>query len=388
MKQNAKQFRFSSGLKQLLLPLFSLVLALALGYLTMLLMGYDATKAYQSLWQGIFGSTNAIAESLVQTTPLIFTAVSYALAFKAGLINLGGEGQLYMGAVWGSVLGSRLSGLPTWLHWGVIFAAAFAGGAIWGAISGLLKVRFKASELITTIMLNYIALEWVSFCVTNLPFKDQTAGAAPRMPAVADNVKLSLLLPRTRLHSGFLLALLALLLYYLFMWRTTKGYELRVSGQNPNAALYAGMPVKTNAVLAFGLAGGMAGLGGIINILGLQYFLTEGFASGLGFSGVAVALLGNSQPLGILLAAFLFGALNAGGIRMQTAAAVPSAMISMIQGIIIFFAVSPYLFTWLWTRLRPDQSSRSQTLQAPPSSAAISLAIAPDQRKSEPEEKR
>ena len=363
--------------------MFSLVLALALGYLTMLLMGYDATKAYQSLWQGIFGSANAIAESLVQTTPLIFTAVSYALAFKAGLINL-----LYMGAVWGSVLGSRLSGLPTWLHWGVIFAAAFAGGAIWGAISGLLKVRFKASELITTIMLNYIALEWVSFCVTNLPFKDQTAGAAPRMPAVADNVKLSLLLPRTRLHSGFLLALLALLLYYLFMWRTTKGYELRVSGQNPNAALYAGMPVKTNAVLAFGLAGGMAGLGGIINILGLQYFLTEGFASGLGFSGVAVALLGNSQPLGILLAAFLFGALNAGGIRMQTAAAVPSAMISMIQGIIIFFAVSPYLFTWLWTRLRPDQSSRSQTLQAPPSSAAISLAIAPDQRKSEPEEKR
>ncbi|NJP41445.1 ABC transporter permease [Oscillospiraceae bacterium HV4-5-C5C] len=354
----------------------------------MLLMGYDAAKAYQSLWQGIFGSRNAIAESLVQTTPLIFTAISYALTYKAGLINLGGEGQLYIGAVWGSVLGSRLSGIPVWLHWILIFAAAFAGGAIWGAISGLLKVRFKASELITTIMLNYIALEWVSFCVTNLPFKDQTAGAAPRMPTVVDNVKLSLLLPKTRLHSGFILALLVLLIYYLFMWKTTKGFELRVNGQNPNAALYAGMPVKHNAVLAFALAGGTAGLGGIINILGLQYFLTEGFASGLGFSGVAVALLGNSQPLGILLAAFLFGALNAGGIRMQTAAAVPSAMISMIQGIIIFFAVSPYLLSWIGTQLISGRNRHNLSLQnqLPPESAQ--LAMTTDRGKSDPEKSR
>lgn len=354
------------AVKSMGLPVFSIIVALSIGALFMLVLDYNVGKAYSSLLSGIFGSVNSISESLIQATPLIFTAISYAVAFRSGLINLGGEGQLYMGAVFGSIVGSRFQGLPTFIHLALILLCGFIGGALWGFIAGALKVKFGASELITTIMLNYIALEFVSYCVTNVPFKDTTPGAAPRMPSILENLKLPILLPRTRLHVGILLALAAMLIYYLFMWKTTKGYELRVMGQNPDAGRYSGFKVKSNAVFAFSLAGGFAGLGGVVNIIGLQYFLTEGFASGFGFSGVAVALLGSCHPAGMLISAFLFGSLNAGGIRMQTVAQVPSAMMSMIQGLIILFAVSPYLFPWLRTQFMriPAFSGRKKSKSA------------------------
>ena len=210
----------------------------------------------------------------------------------------------------------------------------------------VLKMKFGASELITTIMLNYIALEFVSYCVTNPPFKDMTPGAAPRMPSVVDAVKLPIILPQTRLHFGIILALLAVVVYYIFMWKTTRGYEMRVIGMNPNAGRYSGMNIPVNSLLSMFIAGGFAGLGGTINIIGLQYFLTEGFSNNFGFSGVAVALLGGCHPLGIIVSGILFGALNAGGVKMQLLAKVPSASIYMIQGMIIIFAVSRELFIW------------------------------------------
>jgi len=341
------QKKMQQGFASLGFPLLSIFVALILGALIMMAMGYDVGKAYISLLNGAFGSRNSIGETLIQVTPLLFTALSYAIALRCGLINLGAEGQLYIGAICGSMVGAHISGLPAILHIIFILFTGFIGGALWGLIVGILKMRFGASELITTIMLNYIALEFVSYCVTNTPFKDMTKGAAPRMTSIIDNVKLPTILSGTRLHAGFILALIGVVAYYIFMWKTTKGYEMRVIGMNPNAGRYSGMNIKRNGLLSIFIAGGFAGLGGVIQIIGLTYFLTEGFAANVGFSGVAVALLGGCHPLGMIASAILFGALNAGGVKMQLLAGVPSASIYMIQGMIILFAVSRELFKWI-----------------------------------------
>lgn len=338
--------RLKDGARAVVFPALSILVALIIGAIIMAAMGYNVGKAYTSLLGGAFGSTNSFAETLVQATPLIFTATSYAIAFRCGLINLGAEGQLYIGAIAGSLVGAHLGFLPGFLHLPLVLLCGFLGGALCGLIVGVLKMRFGASELITTIMLNYIAMEFVSYCVTNPPFRDPTPGAAPRMTSVVDAVKLPGILPGTRLHAGILLAILAVIVYYFFMWKTTKGYQMRVIGMNPDAGRYSGMNLKSNALMAIFLAGGFAGLGGVINIVGLQFFLSEGFSNNFGFSGVAVALLGSCHPLGIVVSGVLFGALNAGGVKMQLLADVPVASIYMIQGMIILFAVSRELFLW------------------------------------------
>ncbi|MDL2293135.1 ABC transporter permease [Ruminococcaceae bacterium OttesenSCG-928-D13] len=334
------------GLRAVAFPLLSILVALLLGAIIMAVMGFNVGKAYGSLLNGAFGSLNSLSETMIQMVPLLFCALSYAIAYRCGLINLGAEGQLYAGAVCGSIVGAHLSGLPAIIHIPLCIIAGFIGGAVMGCIVGFLKMKFGASELITTIMLNYIVMEFVSFCVTNAPFKDMTPGAAPRMPIVQDSAKLPLIMSGTRLHLGILLALVGILVYYFFMWRTTRGYEMRVIGMNPNAGRYSGMNIRSNSILAMLIAGGFAGIGGTVQIIGLQYFLTEGFSNNFGFSGIAVALLGNTHPLGIAVSSVLFGALNAGGVKMQLLAEVPAAAIYMIQGMIILFAVSRELFRW------------------------------------------
>ena len=340
---NSKALQYA---KSVSFPAISVLGALLIGAVMITVMGYDAAFAYRSLWNGAFGNLHSFTETLVQTTPLLFTAVSYSIAYKCGLINLGAEGQLYMGAMFGAFVGARFEFLPGGLHILFVMMMGFAGGALWGLIAGALKMRFGASELITTIMLNYIAFEFLSFAVTNQPFRDMTPGAAPRMNVVVEAVRLPVLLPQTRIHMGLLVALLAIVCYYIFMWKTTKGYEMRVAGLNANAGRYAGMNISTNGLLAISLAGGVAGLGGVINVIGLQPFLTEGFSNNFGFSGVAVALLGGCHPIGILVAGIFFGALNAGGIRMQLMAQVPAAAIMIVQGMVIVFAVSREMFVY------------------------------------------
>ena len=182
------------------------------------------------------------------------------------MVNLGAEGQLYIGAILGSLAGSHIHGLPPVIHILFVLLCGFIGGALWGLIVAVLKMKFGASELITTIMLNYIALEFVSFCVTNPPFRDATPGAAPRMPSVVDAVKLPIILPQTRLHLGIIFALIAVLIYYVFMWKTTRGYEMRVIGMNPNAGRYSGMNIPVNSILSMFLAGGFAVLA-VLSIL-------------------------------------------------------------------------------------------------------------------------
>ncbi len=338
--------RVKKGLKSVGFPVLSVIVAFLLGAIFLAAMGYDVGLAYKSLFKGSFGDLNAFSETLIQVTPLLFCAISYAIAYRCGMINLGAEGQLTIGAITGSIVGAHLH-LPIVIHVIVTLAAGFLGGALYGLLVGVLKMKFGASELITTIMLNYIALEFASFCVNNAPFRDSTAGAAPRMTQVLETSILPRIFPSpSRVHLGIVLALIGVLIYYLFMWRTTRGYEMRVIGMNMNAGRYSGMNIRTNSILSMFLAGGFSGVGGIVQIIGLNYFFTDTFSANFGFSGIAVALLGNCHPAGMVASAVLFGALNAGGKKMEMLAQVPNASIYMIQGMIILFAVSRELFTW------------------------------------------
>ena len=336
--------KLKKGMNSIGFPVLSILVALVLGAIIMAVMGYDVAKAYSSLLKGAFGDARALAETMIQMVPLLFCALSYSVAYRCGLINLGAEGQLYAGAVVGAAIGGSVSGLPPVLHIALCLLGGFVGGAVLGTIVGALKMKFGASELITTIMLNYIMTEFVAWAVNNEPFRDSTPGAAPRMPTVLDSAKLPVILSGTRLHFGIVLAVLGIVVYYFFMWRTTRGYEMRVIGMNPNAGRYSGMNIPTNSILAMLIAGGYAGLGGVVQIIGLNFFVTEGFSANFGFSGIAVALLGSCHPLGMGVSSVLFGALNAGGSKMQLLANVPAASIYMIQGMIILFAVSRELF--------------------------------------------
>ncbi|MEW6621522.1 MAG: ABC transporter permease [Bacillota bacterium] len=322
----------------LLIPLISIVLSILIGGLIIMGMGINPILAYTSLLEGAIGSKNAIAETLVKTTPLILTGLCFAFAFRCGLINIGAEGQLYMGAFLSVVAGIYLVGLPGYIHIPLALFAGFLGGGLWGLLTGWLKVRFGANEIITTVMFNYLAIYWVSFLVSG-PLKEPP-GNFPHSAQVALTAQLPRILEGTRLHLGLLVALLAVLLYYIFLWRTSRGYEVRVVGQNLNAAKYAGMTPEINIMLIMFIAGGMGGLAGANEILGIQKRLLETLSPGYGFDGIAVALLGLNSPIGIVLGAVLFGMLRSGGNMMQMSAGVPIAIIYVVQAMVIIFVVS------------------------------------------------
>ena len=319
--------------KSFLLQLSAVICAFLLGAVILELIGISPWKAYTALFQGAFGSKNGLAETLVKATPLILTGLSYAYASKAGLVNIGAEGQLYMGGMAATLVGSHFTGLPMIVHLPFALAAGFLAGALWGVLAGWLKVTFKANEIITTVMLNYVAMLFISYLVTG-PMKNP-AGNMPESAAVLPSATLFRILSGTRLHLGFLVALGALLFYYFFIWKMKQGFEIRVVGYNREAARAAGMWPEKTLLLTMFLAGGMGGLAGTVEILGIQGRLLQGFSPGYGFDGVAVALVGMNHPAGIGLGAFLFGILRAGGNRMQLIAKVPVSVIYILQGLVI-----------------------------------------------------
>jgi general nucleoside transport system permease protein len=319
------------------IQIVSVLLALLIGGVVIQFIGVSPLTAYQALFRGALGSTNAISETLIKMVPLIFTGLSYAIAYKAGLINIGAEGQLYIGAIMATLAGTGFQGLPMILHLPLTLAAGFLGGGMWGLFVGWLKVRFGANEIITTVMLNYVAVFMVSFLVTG-PMK-APPGDLPQSRPILPSAVLIRFLPGTRLHLGIFLALAALVLYYIYVWRMKAGYELRVVGQNMEAARYAGMKPEKVMLMVMFLAGGMGGLAGTSEIIGVQGRLMQQFSPGYGFDGIAVALVGMNTPPGILLGAVLFGMLRAGGNMMQMVARVPLAVISIIQALVIIFVI-------------------------------------------------
>ena len=342
--------------------LLSFVLALLIGGVVIYSIGGDPITAFSALYRGSLGSLYAVSETMVKMVPLIFTALSYAFAYRAGLINIGAEGQLYIGAILATLAGTNFAGLPLIVHLPLTILAGFLGGAVWGLLVGCLKVKFGANEIITTVMLNYVAIHITSYLVTGPMI--EPPGNMPQSRRILESALLPRFLPGTRLHLGIFLALAAILVYFIIIWRMRYGYEVRVVGQNMHASKYAGIKSERVMLSVMFIAGGMAGLAGATEIIGVQRRLYQMFSPGYGFDGIAVSLIGNNNPVGMIFGAFLFGILRAGGNMMQMTARVPQAIVGIIQGMVIVFLLSGHMLRLSWakrTSLRQAQEKITET---------------------------
>jgi general nucleoside transport system permease protein len=293
-------------------------------------------------WEQIRPTLTPLSETVVSATPLIFTGLSVALAFRVGLFNIGAEGQLYIGSLFAVIVGFSLTGLPWFIHAPLAVLAGFVGGAVWGFIPGILKARTGAHEVIVTIMLNFVAFRVVDYALKT-PFVQREGRNDPISKIVADTAELAPIVDRLRAHWGIVLAILAAVAVSWLLFRSLKGFEFRAVGLNPNAARYAGMSISWSIVLSMAIAGGLAGLAGASLMLGGSKTLTPGFSPGYGFDGIAVALIGATRPAGVVGAAFLFGALRAGATPMQAATGTPIDIVIVIQALVIVFIAAPAL---------------------------------------------
>jgi simple sugar transport system permease protein len=332
-----------------LVPIFAVAIALALGGLTMLATGVEPAaigRSFTALFNGSLGSTYAVSETLTSATPVTLAALGIALGFRAGLFNIGAEGQLLMGGMAAVIVGFALTGAPAAIHLPLALLAAALAGALWGAFAGWLKAATGAHEVITTIMLNLISFRLVDYLLRNPPVQrpgrsdpiSQTILSTAELPKILTSIQ-----PNLRLHAGFLIALAMVALTYWLLFRARLGFEFRSAGLNPDAARYAGMRSGLIVVMAMAIAGALAGLAGANQVLGVLGRASPNFSGGIGFDAIAVALLGRSHPVGVLFAGFLFGALEAGGRQMQVAAGVSIDLISIIQALIIVFIAAPML---------------------------------------------
>ncbi|HXF56708.1 MAG TPA: ABC transporter permease [Actinomycetota bacterium] len=303
--------------------------------------GRVVADAYLALFRGALGSANALSETLLVAIPLVYTGLSVAFGFRAGLFNIGAEGQLTAGAILASAAGFSLTGLPGPLVVGAVVLAGFVGGALWGAVPGLLKAKTGAHEVITTIMLNFVAGFLALYLLQTAFF---------RRPDRLDPISKPVLeaFPRVfgtgvRLHAGFLVALLVAALVAWVLNRTTVGFEFQAVGANPDAARAAGMSPTRTFVVVMALAGGIAGMGAANQLLGVTPSLTPGFSSGFGFDGIAIALLGRARPAGVVAAALLFGILRNGSRSLQAATQIPVDIVTVITALVILFVAAPSL---------------------------------------------
>ncbi len=312
-------------------PLLSIVLALLIGGILLWISGAKPLQAYTALFVGAFGSPEAIQRTLEKATPLIFSGLAVAFAFKAGLFNIGGQGQLLMGAIFAAYLGFALDGLPWFIHIPIALLGGSMAGAVWGGIAGVLKAYTGAHEVITTIMLNFIAGNLTDY-LANGPWKDE--GIITRTPKVLDSAAIP---TWGFVPVGFLIACVMAVLVYYLLYRTTWGYAIRTTGLNANAALYAGIKVSRVIVLTMALSGFLAGMGGAIETMGVVGRFQPGFNAGLGFEGITIALLAKTNPLGVIPAAILIGAMRGGASQMQFTAGVRFQIIDVILGLMLFF---------------------------------------------------
>ncbi|MFD1956345.1 ABC transporter permease [Paenibacillus thailandensis] len=324
--------RVVTGAVEVLFYAVAIAVSLLAGALVVSVAGVNPLEAYQQMWQGAAGSANSFKETLVKATPLLFAGLSYSFAYRCGLFNIGAEGQIYAGALAGTMAALLLPEMRLWLHLPLALLCGFLGGALWGGIAGALKVARGASEIINTIMLNYIAIFLVSYMVTG-PLME-TGGSLPQTASLPESAVLPQLLG-SRLHYGFAVAIFAAIALYVLLERTTWGYQLRYAGLNRRAAEVMGMPVKRNLLLAVMFSGALAGLGGYVEIAGVQHRLMQNFSPGFGYDGIAVALLGNTHPLGNIVSSLLFGGMRSGANAMQRVTGASTSLVYVIQAIMI-----------------------------------------------------
>lgn len=312
-------------------PMLSVALALLIGGILLFISGSSPIEAYVALFKGAFGGAENIARTLEKATPLIFGGLAVAFAFKAGLFNIGGQGQLLMGAIVAAYIGFAFNGLPFIIHMPLALLGGSLAGAAYAGIAGVLKAYTGAHEVITTIMLNFIAINITDY-LANGPWKDE--GIVARTPAVLETA----VIPQISGYPvGFGLACLMAVLTYYLLFRTTLGYAVRTTGLNSHAAQYAGIKVAHIIVLTMAFSGFLAGMGGAVETLGVVGRFQPGFNAGLGFDGITIALLAKTNPLGVIPAAILVGAMQAGAAQMQFDAGVRFQIIDIIQALILFF---------------------------------------------------
>ncbi|MCO5185987.1 MAG: ABC transporter permease [Anaerolineae bacterium] len=393
----------------LLYPLAAVLLAFLFGAVILLLQGVNPLEAYSSMVTGAFGSKNGLADTLVKAVPLMLVGLGIAIAFRGGVINIGAEGQLIVGALFttwiGVQLGEQLPGAIA-IILGLV-GGALAGG-VWGGISGYLKAKMDVNEILSTVMLNAIAIQ-IAFLLLRGPMIDPAELAAgtniphsARLPKTTDMPRFTdlaqmlgitggadevgiggylgeiynVLVQPSRLHSGFIFAVIMAILVYIFLWRTTIGYRIRAVGLNRHASRYAGMNVPRTIVLSMTLSGMFAGLAGAVEILGLHHRMFEPTAvsAGYGFTGIVVALFGKLHPLGIIPSSILFGGLLVGGDKMQRAMQVPQVLTVAIVGLIILFVVSTDYLVRRRQNRRLSAEPDSLTTPDEPASPSITSA--------------
>lgn len=337
-------------------PLVAVLLALLIGAVILLISGASPMEAYAALVEGAFGGTAQFSRTLEKTTPLIFSGLAVAFAFKAGLFNIGAQGQLLFGAITAAWLGFALEGLPALIHAPLALLGGGVAGALYGAIPGALKVYTGAHEVITTIMLNYVAINLTDYLADG-PLKDTSPGnIVARTPAILASAKLPDLGP---VPVGFIIGLLMAFLAWWLLWHTTVGYEIRTVGLNPSAANYAGMRVAFTVILTMVISGLLAGLGGAIETQGVVGRYQPGFNVGLGFDGITIALLGRTNPFGVIPAALLVGAMRTGSSQMQFSANVSAEIIDVILAVLLFFVTADMVVRWI---LRMRETEEEQVI--------------------------
>jgi simple sugar transport system permease protein len=360
----------------------ALLAALLVASVALLLLKANPIDAYQAMFDGAFGDQNATAETLVKATPLIFVGLGITIAFRGGVINIGGEGQMIVGALSGTAVVLFFDELPGIPLIGLSLLAGFVGGALWGGLAGFLKAYFDVNEILSTIMLNLIAVQAMNFLLKNPPMRDDTSdsfNAIPKTRRILEHAELPRLaifdlFERTRLHWGLMLAIGLAFVIYIFMWRTTLGFRIRAVGENQRAATYAGINPKRYIVLSMLLAGGMAGLAGVVQVLGLQYRLQtdgspQGFTGNAGFNGIVAALFGGLHPLGTIPAAVFFGSLLVGAQKLQREIQVSSSLITGINGLVVIFVVSSQIFIKRRAKRRVTAANTAEEAQDDANSA-------------------
>lgn len=356
-----------------LLPVIATLAALAVGAVMLLFLKVNPIVAYAALWDGAFGSSNAFAETLVKATPLLLVGLGICISFRGDVINIGGEGQMIVGAILATWVGLTFTGLPGWLVITLSMLAGFIGGGIWGGIPGFLKAYFSVNEILSTVMMNAIAVQLMNFLLHGPMIDPSQAHLASKIPQTArlDEIfRLPRLAP-TRLHLGALIAVILAVLVYILLWRTTLGYRIRAVGQNPSASKYAGIKVQRYIVLALLLSGAFSGLAGATQVFGVNYrMITDGsaagFTGGAGFNGIVAALFGQLHPILTIPASILFGALLVGANKMQRVVQVPSALITALNGLVVVFVVSSEI--WRKKRQQKRLAIAKQEDDSPPQS--------------------
>lgn len=339
----------------LVTPLVAIVVAVLIGAGVMLITDHNPLTAYGALFSGAFGSTVNLSNTLANAIPLILSGLGVAIAFKAGLFNIGAEGQYWIGSMAAVWIGYSVHGLSPALHISLSILVAMLAAGLWaGIVPGLAKAFVGAHEVITTMMMSYIAIYLSHFMLENGPMMQP--GFTPQSPVILPSATIGKIVERTQLSWGLLIALGACIIVYWLLYKTTLGFRLRTVGQNARAAKYAGINVPFHLVLALFISGMLAGLAGAVQMLGVQHRLYDSFSSGYGFTAIVVALLANNNPFGVILASIFFAALSTGGQSMQIVSGVPAHLTDVISGIIIFLVATKDIVQMVQKRRRKTQT--------------------------------